>query len=131
MLRAHEIKDVPTTSKNPQANAVCERMHQTVANILRTHLRTSPPQDVYCATEMIDEAVVLAMYAMQNKVHTTLGSSPGNLVFARDIFLNTPLVADWHQITKKREQVINQNLIRENNKEIRYDYDVGQQVLKK
>jgi len=80
---------------------------------------------------MIDEALVLAMYAMQNKVHTTLGSSPGNLVFARDIFLNTPLVADWHQITKKREQVINQNLIRENNKEIRYDYDVGQQVLKK
>jgi len=80
---------------------------------------------------MIDEALVLAMYAMQNKVDTTLGSSPGNLVFARDIFLNTPLVADWHQITKKREQVINQNLIRENNKEIRYDYDVGQQVLKK
>ena len=92
-------------SKNPQANAVCERMHQTVANILRTHLRTSPPQDVYCATEMIDEALVLAMYAMQNKVHTTLGSSPGNLVFARDMFLNIPLVANWHQITKKKRTI--------------------------
>ncbi len=76
-------------------------MHQTVANILRTHLRVSPPQEISHATEMIDEALALAMYAMRNTVHTTLGSSPGNLVFARDMFLNIPLVADWHQITKK------------------------------
>ena len=106
-------------------------MHQTVGNILSTNLRTSPPQDVSLATEMIDEALALAMYTMGNTVHSTLGSSPGNLVFARDIFLNIPLVANWHQITKKREQVINQNLIRENNKRICYDYYVSQQVLKK
>jgi transposase InsO family protein len=31
MLRLHQIKDVPTTVKNPQANAICERMHQTVS----------------------------------------------------------------------------------------------------
>ena len=71
------------------------------------------------------------MHTMQTTVATTLGSTPGALAFSRDMFLNIPLIADWHQITKKREQVINQNLIRENNKRIRYDYDVGQQVLKK
>ena len=131
VLRAHEIKDVPTTSKNPQANAVCERMHQMVANILRAYLRASPPRNVTQATEMVDEALHLAMYAMRNTVHTTLGSSPGSLVFARDMFLNIPLVADWHQITKKREQMINQNLIRENNRRIPYDYGVGQKVYKK
>ncbi len=91
-------------------------MHQTVANILRTHLRVSPPRDVSHATKMIDEALALAMYAIQNTVHTMLGSSPGNLVFARDMFLNIPLVADWHQITRKREQLINQNLLNENKK---------------
>ena len=32
------VKDVPTTSRNPQANSICERMHQTVGNILRTLL---------------------------------------------------------------------------------------------
>ena len=33
-LHQHGIKDVSTTSRNPQANVVCERMHQTVAKHL-------------------------------------------------------------------------------------------------
>ena len=32
------VQDVPTTSRNPTANAVCERMHQTIVNVLRTTL---------------------------------------------------------------------------------------------
>ncbi len=32
------IRDVCTTAKNPQSNAVCERMHQTIGNILRTKI---------------------------------------------------------------------------------------------
>ena len=38
------IKNVPTTSRNPQANSVCERMHQTVGNIIRTYIHTHPPE---------------------------------------------------------------------------------------
>ena len=30
------IKSKPTTVKNPQANSICERMHKTVADMLRT-----------------------------------------------------------------------------------------------
>jgi hypothetical protein len=33
-----ESTDVPTTSKNPQAKAKCERIHQQVGNVLRTLL---------------------------------------------------------------------------------------------
>ena len=62
------------------------------------------------------------MYAMRVGIHATLGSSPGNLVFNRDMFLNIPLIADWHAITQKREHLINKNLIRENQKRRRYDY---------
>ena len=36
LLENCRIKDVCTSAKNPQANAVCERMHQTVGNVLRT-----------------------------------------------------------------------------------------------
>eukprot|EP00957_Ditylum_brightwellii_P181802 13849390-Ditylum_brightwellii.AAC.1 len=36
ILQRNGIKDSLTTSCNPQANAVCERLHQPVANILRT-----------------------------------------------------------------------------------------------
>ena len=44
LLELCQIKDVPTTSKNPQANAICERMHQTVGNILRTLLYSNLPE---------------------------------------------------------------------------------------
>jgi hypothetical protein len=36
LLQNCHIRDVCTTAKNPQSNAVCERMHQTVGNVLRT-----------------------------------------------------------------------------------------------
>ena len=32
LLQQQGISDKPTTVKNPQANAICERMHQTMAN---------------------------------------------------------------------------------------------------
>jgi hypothetical protein len=33
----------------------------------------------------VDEALSIAMHAMRAGVHSTLGSSPGNLVFKRDV----------------------------------------------
>jgi len=54
-------------------------MHQTVGNVLRTLLH-------------VDEALSIAMHAMRVGVHSTMGSSPGNLVFNRDMFLNIPLI---------------------------------------
>jgi hypothetical protein len=33
------------------------------------------------------------MHAMKAGIHSTLGSSPGSLVFNRDMFLNIPLIA--------------------------------------
>ncbi len=46
LLQNCHIKDVCTTSKNPQSNAVCEKMHQTVGNVLRTLLHGNPPQNI-------------------------------------------------------------------------------------
>jgi hypothetical protein len=133
LLQGCRIKDVPTTSKNPQANAICERMHQTVGNVLRTLLHGQPPQHVTGtkAKEYIDEALSITMHAMRAGAHSTLGSSPGNLVFNRDMFLNIPLIADWHAITKRREHLVNENLMRENKKRRRHDYAIDQRVLKK
>ena len=106
-------------------------MHQTVGNVLRTLLHGEPPQSIATAKEFVDEALSIAMHAMRVGMHTTLGSSPGNLVFNRDMFLNIPLIADWHAITLKREHLIHENLLRENQKRRRYDYVPQQRVLKK
>ena len=125
------VKDVPTTSRNPQANSICKRMHQTVGNILRTLLHGDPPKNVSQANKMVDEALSIAQHAMRTGVHTTLGSSPGALGFSRDVFLNIPLASDWHAITQKQEHLVNYRLMRQNAQRRTYDYAPNQMVLKK
>ncbi len=43
-------------------------------------------------------------------ISTTLGSTPGALAFARDTFLNMPLIADWQAIAPTCEHHVNENL---------------------
>ncbi len=81
--------------------------------------------------EFVNEALFIAMHAMRARIHSTLGSSSGSLVFNRDMFLNIPLIADWHAITQKREHLIHENLMQENQKRRQYDYLPEQRVLKK
>jgi hypothetical protein len=38
------------------------------------------------------------MHAMQTTVANTVGTSPGSLAFARDMFLKVPLITDWQAI---------------------------------
>jgi hypothetical protein len=86
-------------------------MHQTVGNVLRTLLHGEPPQNIANAKEFVDEALFIAMHTIRAGIHSTLGSSPGSLVFNKIMFLNIPLIADWHAITQKREHLIHENLM--------------------
>jgi hypothetical protein len=97
-------------------------MHQTVGNVLRILLHANPPQNIVNAKQYVDEALSIAMRPMRAGVHSTLDSSPGNLAFIRDMFLNIPLTADWHTITQRRMHLIHENLMRENQKRREYDY---------
>jgi hypothetical protein len=54
-----------------------------------------------------------------------------NLIINRDMFLNIPLIADWHAITQRREHLIHENLMREFQKRRGHDYSPQQLVLKK
>ncbi len=62
-------------------------MHQTVGNVLRTLLHGEPPQNIADAKEFVDEALSIAMHKMRARINPTLGTSPGSLVFNKDIFL--------------------------------------------
>ncbi len=81
LLQNCHIGDVCTIAKNPQSNAVCERMHLTVGNVLRTLLHGNPPTHIANAKQYVDEALSISMHAMQAGVHSSLGSSQRNLVF--------------------------------------------------
>jgi len=84
-------------------------MHQTVGNVRRTLSHGEPPQIIKNAKDYVDEALSIAMLALRVEVHSTMGSTPGNLVFDRDMFLNIPLIANWHAVTLKREPLIYEN----------------------
>jgi hypothetical protein len=82
LLEIFSVKDVCSTRKNPQSNAICERMHQTVTNVLRTLVHTNLPQNMTQARDIIDDALATAIHAMQITIATTLGSMSGALAFA-------------------------------------------------
>ena len=118
ILETLDIKSVPTTSKNPQSNAICERMHQTVATILKTSIEASPPQNDDDVNNLVEDALAAAMHGLRATVSTTLKATPGGLAFSRDMFLNVPLIADWQTIQRHREQLVNKTLQKSNKKEL-------------
>ena len=129
VLRRNGIKPAATTVKNPQANAVCERMHQTVANMLRPLLRARPPQNHEQAADVVDSALATAARATRIALHRQLQISPGALVYQRDMLLNIPLLADIQTIRDRRQVLIDEQLRQENMRRRSHDYAVGERVL--
>jgi hypothetical protein len=106
-------------------------MHQTVTNLLRTLVHTNPQQNMTQARDIIDDALATAMHTIQITIATSLGSTPGALALASDLFLNVPLIADWQAIGRTPEYHVNENLQCANRNQRQFDYAPGQQVMKK
>ena len=68
MLKANGILSQPITIKNPQGNAICKRMHQTMASQLRSILHLNPPVN---ANQIIDSAIASTIFAFHSTIHTT------------------------------------------------------------
>ena len=65
-------------------------MHQTVGNILRTLLYTTPPRTVEQVANLVDEALAMMQLALRSAVSRSLGASSGSLAFHREMFLDIP-----------------------------------------
>ena len=127
-LQWHGIEAVPTTVKNPQANSVCERLHQSMANSLRANLY-SHPSTLEQATALIDDALATASYANRVAIHRTLRLSPGAIAFRRDMMLDVPLIVDMERLREKRQAIIDEQTRRQNQKRVGFDYQPGQKCL--
>ena len=69
-------------------------------------------------------------WAVRSTFHTTLQSTPGQLVFGRDMIWDTAHVADWQYIKQRKQTLIKKNNKKENQKRIDYDCAVGDSILK-
>jgi hypothetical protein len=56
-------------------------------------------------------------------------STPGQLVFGRDMIFPINHIANWQFIKNRKQKLIDKNKERENTKRVDYDYKVGEQVL--
>ena len=114
----------PITTRNPQANAIIERVHQTIGNIIRTF-------DVQTIDDKDPWAGILAatMFAVRATYHTTLQASPMQLVFGRDAILNVKHVTNWEHIRQRKQERINDNNKRENAQRRAHQYNIGDEIL--
>ena len=120
------IKAKPITTRNPQANAIVERVHQTIGNIIRTF----ELQDNYLDEEDPWAGILSATaFAIRSTYHTTLQKTPGQLVFGRDMIFNIKHTANWEYIRTRKQDLINKNNQRENTKRIPHNYSVGDKIL--
>ena len=129
MLQVNGIKDVTTTVKNQQANAIWERFHQSISNTLRTMLHTYPPNNIDQVNDIMDTCFATAAYASKVAIHCTLNISPGALVFQRDMVLNIPLITDLLHIHERRQVIIDDRLRRANLRRRTFDYQPGDEIL--
>jgi transposase InsO family protein len=129
MLRVNGIKDVTTTVKNPQANAICERLHQSISNTLQTMLHTYPPNTIDQTNDIMDTCFATAAYASKVAIHHTLDMSPGALVFQRDMILNISLITDLLHLHERRQIIIGERLRRANLYRRTFDYQPGDEIL--
>ena len=116
------------TTRNPQANAIVERVHQTIGNMIRTWFVDDPDLDGPGPYNGLMAAIAFATRAT---IHTTLNATPCQLVFGRDAFLRMGFHADWETIGARKQARINENNARENAKRVAHTYRIGDKILVK
>ncbi len=115
------------TTRNPQANAMVERIHQVIHNMIRTlEIRDSDDLSPDFGWQGILAAI---RQAVRSTVHTTTRATPTQLVFGRDAILNVSFEANWQYIKDRKQHRILQNNVRENRTRLVHQYSVGDRVM--
>mgnify|MGYP002063500018 FL=1 len=120
------IKTKPSLTKNPQSNAIIERIHQVISNMIKTFELENIPLD---PKDPWSGILAATAYAVRSTYHTTLQATPGQLVYGRDMIFNIKHVANWQAIKERKQKLINKNNERENKKRIKHTYQVDEKVL--
>ena len=120
------MKRAQSTPYNPQSNGIIERVHLVLNNCLRTfELEERDLDPINPWTPFLSAAA----YAIRSTYHTTLGATPAQLVFGRDMILPMKFNADWTAIEQRRQNATNINNERENAKRAKHTYKVNDKVL--
>ena len=129
MLMKNNIKSVPTSVKNPQANAIVERLHQTISTMIAISLQENPPTEVDTVSTLIHRKCMAAQFAYRATKHSVLNFSPGELAFGRNMLFPFSNHIDWKELLTRKQDEIDKGNIKENKGRRNFDYKVGDLVL--
>ena len=121
LVKDFAVKATCTSIKNPQSNAILERIHQVVGSMLKTKDLVNIEFD---ELDMWNPILASIAYAIRCSHHSTLNATPGQLVFGRDMLLDLKFEPNYHQMWAQKQKRINYDNVRENSKRASYDYKV-------
>ena len=77
----------------------------------------------------MNDAFATCQHALCCAVNHTMKTSPGNLVFQRDMFIDIPVHVNLVAICDQRQQLIDSNIMRHNKKRYDYHFLVDEEVM--
>lgn len=125
LLKDFAIKATCTSIKNPQSNAILERIHQVVGSMLKTKDLVNIEFD---ELDMWSPILASVAYAIRCSHHSTLNTTHGQLVFGRDMLLDLKFEPNYEQMWATKQKRFKYNNIRENSKRAAHDYNVDDYV---
>ena len=115
---------MPTTIKNPQANAVIKRMHLTFAKNIRTNVFEMDTWE-----QDTDNLVHNCVYVLRPTISSNSKYVPGTLPFEMDMIFRQKIIVDWEELKQLRKKQHIANNIKKNRLRREHNYKVGDLVL--
>jgi hypothetical protein len=118
LLRSYGVTTKSTTIKNPQTNAFVERVHQVIGDAIRSmELHTR-----HCDNITINAVIQNVAFGLRATYCSSIAASPSQLVFRRDMVINSLYLANWKNLATRRETQIRNNNIAKNKSRIFHYY---------
>jgi len=130
LLKSYGIKGEQSTLKNPQTNAIIERVYLVLGEMCRAqYILEFEKNEEKHVHEKLRRVMQSIAFAIRTTTHSTSGHSPAEMVFSKDMIIHTKSIMDWDIVRKRyREDQIRNNK-RENRYRIPHNYRIGDKVL--
>ena len=128
LLQDWSIKPKSTSIKNPQSNSPVERIHQVLRHMFLTKRLKEQTLDYI---DPFGDILASVAWAIRASYNSGTNATPGQLVFGRDMMFNLSSLANWKELTLKKQKNTDKANLRENLGRVDYDYEPGQKVYVK
>ncbi|KAE8988442.1 hypothetical protein PR001_g22040 [Phytophthora rubi] len=113
LLDSYGIEHAPTTVRNPQANAVIERVHRVIGDKMRTKtIKTMEDWELFLNN---------TTFALRAAHQSMTNASPAQQAFGRDMIFDMKHETNWVDEHRRKVEQIKKNNLRENNKRVNWE----------